>query len=294
MFFVISGYLYFLNINNLSWEAYLSKTNKRFLTILLPYISWNIIALMLSPSHLTSLSLYDILQGFWGQGKGFFPWNSPLWFLRDLMIVQLLTPLIYIIIKETKYWFVGLLLLLLFLGVLPTATSYGFTTVSLVYFSIGAYIGIFHKMFYIKLLKKRKILFYTYLLFVLVDWSIVSAKSMGYQTLFQPFTNYIQSITIMVGIPSLFLVASKLARSQKFFIHLRKLSSAGMIIFCMHRLINSKISSIGLYILGKKSITSIEALIIYFITIALTLSICIWFHFLISKNLLLLKILNGK
>ena len=294
MFFVISGYLYFLNINNLGWDTYLSKTKKRLFTILVPYLSWNIIALMISPSLLSGLSLYHVLIGFWGQGEGLFPWNGPLWFLRDLMIVQLLTPLIYITIKKINYWFVSLLLLLLILGVLPTVTSFGFSTESLVYFSIGAYLGIFHKEFYSELYSKRKVIFKVYLILILVDWYLVSTKNLGFQTLFQPLSNYIHSITIMFGIPSLFLFASKLAKPQKFASQWKKFASASMIIFCMHRLINSKISALGLYLLGKESITSFEALIIYFLTIVLTLSICIWVHFFIAKSGLLVKILEGK
>lgn len=180
MFFVLSGYLYFLNIDYLSRDVYLSKTKKRLFSILVPYLSWNIIALILSPSRISGLSLYDVLLGFWGQGEGLFPWNGPLWFLRDLMIVQLLTPMIYITIKKTKYWFVSLLLLLLIVGVLPTATNLGFTIVSLVYFSIGAYLGIYHKEFYTELYSKRKVIFYGYIIFILADWYLIAAKNVGY------------------------------------------------------------------------------------------------------------------
>lgn len=294
MFFVLSGYLYFLNISNLNIVLYLSKTKKRLISILVPYLSWNVIALMLSPSRISGLSLFDILQGFWGQGVGLFPWNGPLWFLRDLMIVQFLSPLIYITIKKTKYWLVGMLLLLLIVGVLPTATSLGFTMVSIVYFSVGAYVGIYHKEFYIDLYSKRKLIYRLYLMFILIDWYVIAAKNVEYQTSLQPYANYIHSCTIIFGIPSLFLFASKLAKSQKFSSQLKTLASAGMLIFCMHRLINSKISALGLFVLGKESITSLEALIIYFLTIGLTLSICIYIHFFIAKSRFLVKILEGK
>lgn len=294
MFFVISGYLYFLNINDLSKDIYLDKTKKRLISIIVPYLSWNVISLILSPSRISGLSLYDILLGFWGQGEGLLPWNGPLWFLRDLIIVQLLTPFIYITIKKTKYWFVGLLLLLLIVGILPTATSFGVTIGSLVYFSIGAYLGIYHKEFYTELYSKRKVIIYLYIFSILVDWYIITTKNLGYQTTLHPYSNFIHSCTIIFGIPSLFLFASKLAKSLKFSNQWKKLASASMLIFCMHRLINSKISAMGLFFLGKESITSIEALIIYFVTIFSTLSICIWVHFVIAKSSLMVKILEGK
>ena len=231
MFFVMSGYLYFLNINVLNRDIYLNKTKKRLISILVPYLSWNVISLILNPSRLSGLSFFDILLGFWGQGEGLFPWNGPLWFLRDLMIVQMLTPLIYITIKKTKYWFVGLLLFLLIVGVLPTETSLGFTIVSLVYFSIGAYVGIYHKEFYTDLYRKKKVIYGVYITFILVDWYLIAAKNLGYFTSLQPYSNYIHSFTIIFGIPSLLLFASKLAKSLKFTNQWKKISSASMLIF---------------------------------------------------------------
>ena len=210
------------------------------------------------------------------------------------MIVQLLTPVIYVTIKKTKYWFVGLLFLLLIVGILPSATSLGFSTVSLIYFSIGAYVGIYHKEFYTELDRKSKVIISVYIILILVDWYLIATKNVGYQTTLQPYSNYIHSCTIIFGIPSLFLFANKLAKSLKFSNQWRKLASASMLIFCLHRLINSKISALGLFLLGKESITSIEALIIYFLTIVLTLSICIWVHFFIARSSLLVKILEGK
>jgi hypothetical protein len=199
------------------------------------------------------------------------------------MIVQLLTPVIYVTIKKTKYWFVGLLFLLLIVGILPSATSLGFTTVSLIYFSIGAYVGIYHKEFYADLFSKRMVIHALFIIFSLVDCYLVFAKNLGYLSALQSYSNNIRSFVIIFGIPSLFLFASKLAKSLKFSDQWKKLASASMLIFGLHRLINSKISALGLFLLGKGSITSIEALIVYFLTIVLTLSICIWVHFLLQK-----------
>ena len=63
----------------------------------------------------------------------------------------------------------------------------------------------------------------------------------------------------------------------------QKLASSGMVIFCMHRIINSKISAVGLLILDKPEITGVEAVTLYFITIFLTVVICYGAYFFISK-----------
>ena len=42
-FFFISGYLFFLNVNNFKKEVYLKKLRKRFFSLFIPYICWNLI-----------------------------------------------------------------------------------------------------------------------------------------------------------------------------------------------------------------------------------------------------------
>ncbi len=43
IFFFISGYLFFLNVENFNHHAYIKKLNKRLYSLLIPYIVWNII-----------------------------------------------------------------------------------------------------------------------------------------------------------------------------------------------------------------------------------------------------------
>lgn len=46
-FFLISGFLFFLNVNNWEKQVYVSKLKSRSKTLLLPYILWNALPILL-------------------------------------------------------------------------------------------------------------------------------------------------------------------------------------------------------------------------------------------------------
>ena len=104
-----------------------------------------------------NLTLKNILSCFWkcngelfmsiastgervAAGGSPFPINPPLWFIRDLMIVVCFTPLIYYIIKRTKYFFIAVLALLFFIPNLHVPYLSAF-----LFFSMGAYFSIYKK-----------------------------------------------------------------------------------------------------------------------------------------------------
>lgn len=144
IYFFISGFVFFLGIR-LTKKTYLRKLRNRMNTLLIPYVIWNIVAtlwaaLRLLPclsslfpnAHLTQMdfSLPAILNTFWDASKGIFtrpplegetvnshiyPQDYPLWFVRDLMIVVLCTPLLckllqwmrgYLAVMLGTSWFV--------------------------------------------------------------------------------------------------------------------------------------------------------------------------------------------
>ncbi len=128
IYFFISGFVFFFGIE---WNrtTYLRKLKNRVKTLLIPYLVWNTIAIVLSFIRLLpffdeflaatpadfQFSIQGLLYCFWNnlydffpalldlqsssQSGPIFPINIPLWFLRDLMIVVLCTPLLYRLLK---------------------------------------------------------------------------------------------------------------------------------------------------------------------------------------------------
>lgn len=111
-YFAISGFLFFLGVKTIT-DCY-PKIRKRIHTVLLPFILWNIIAIfeqfIFSKLPGTRVFMHrDILYQFLKPSGlyDFFigPASFHLWFLRDLIVYIILSPLIYWLIKRFG-WFV--------------------------------------------------------------------------------------------------------------------------------------------------------------------------------------------
>lgn len=149
LFFLISGYLFFLNGNLERKKDWIYKYKRRIHSLLVPYIIWNLIGVVLFLlKFLPIINNYFpglkgikvdfplILSCFWAidLGGDANPINYPLWFLRDLMIIVFITPFIYWLVKN-KYSIWLLLILSIF-----SVNIIGYT--AFIYFSIGAYFAI--------------------------------------------------------------------------------------------------------------------------------------------------------
>jgi hypothetical protein len=64
----------------------------------------------------------------------------PLWFLRDLMVVSLLTPVIYVLIRKLGYWLLAVLTIYYLSGV--CAFVPGLSAYAIYFFSFGAFFSI--------------------------------------------------------------------------------------------------------------------------------------------------------
>lgn len=146
VFFVISGYLFFRFVEVWTAAVYWQKMRRRVKNLLLPYIVWNL--LMAVKLHQFD---WDIFWVFWRQAGVQVDWlgnlhlmtapaNMPLWFLRDLMVVSLLTPLIYIGVRRLGLWLMGILAVFYLSGVY--AFIPGLSAYSVFFFTLGSFLGI--------------------------------------------------------------------------------------------------------------------------------------------------------
>lgn len=166
-FFTISGYLYFYQIHHFDSKQYVKKSKKRFWGLFVPYIIWNVIAIpfmtllrcntLIREGGIKFLwddllaVVTDPVKVFWGIyevtssdvfGNDIYSlWcmDLPLWFVRDLMLICLLTPLIYWFIKKLGVLGMILLFIPVAMGLRPIATP---RLTSIFYFMLGAYFSI--------------------------------------------------------------------------------------------------------------------------------------------------------
>ena len=162
IYFVISGYLFFLN-GRFSMEEYYRKLRRRIKSLLIPYIIWNTLAIimlvivLLSPfvsmmkyGEEVNLSIGNILSCYWIYDGGFAgvniptstaPINMPLWYIRDLIVMVLLSPAIYWLLKKLGIIFLSLMCVLWIYYSIETASVY-VPREALFFFSLGAYFSV--------------------------------------------------------------------------------------------------------------------------------------------------------
>ena len=181
VFYVLSGFLFFYKVSEFNKTCYFSKLQKRIHSLLIPYLFWNlfsplvvILGQILVPgvfsgerTNITDYSWIEWLQMFWNNAGTGYPVSSQLWFLRDLMIVVVASPLVYIFVKYTKIVGVLLLWILWVFDIEPSVTGINITSFFL--FSLGAYFSI-HKVNFVSLSTSmyKKRIGVLYLLFLIL------------------------------------------------------------------------------------------------------------------------------
>lgn len=152
VFFLISGYYFFYGRDFCKVE-YLRKMKKRSKTLLLPYLLWNLLPML----NIVAGNVFSIvfrgksteaLQGYfadlWNQGvwhiwwdvtAGTMPYDSPLWYVRDLIVMCVLSPLVYVFAR--RFGLIGgtILTLLYVLGFNTGIVGLGMASIT--FFTLG-------------------------------------------------------------------------------------------------------------------------------------------------------------
>ena len=143
LFFILSGYFFFYNFSiNKTFLYY----RKRYKSLLIPYIIWNVLLflffILIQKIEFTSkYSSYEILTFDFSSFFKYLlvePISGQLWYIRDLILFVILSPLIFYILK-IKFAFLLLLFFLIF-NWHPIDTSF-FSTEGVLFYSVGAYLG---------------------------------------------------------------------------------------------------------------------------------------------------------
>lgn len=179
LFFFISGFLFFFR-TDFTRDAYVRKLKKRISSMLIPYIVWNIIILLITlviQTYFSSIlsgqskliadyNRHDWINIFWAMDSGG-PICGQLWFMRDLMAVSILSPLIYYFVKYCKIYGVAAL------GALWLTDTWvsvpGFSIAAIFFFTLGAWFSINRHDFTSVFYSKRRLVTSIYLTIVAFD-----------------------------------------------------------------------------------------------------------------------------
>ena len=284
LFFFMSGFLFFLNISKFDKPSYKTKLQGRIKTLLVPYLFWNLVALAflhcahkfgLTSTFQYSTNLQYLVDCFWGKnvaGNMSYPVSYQFWFIRDLMVAVVLTPIIYFFCKKIRIYGVILLGSLWFAGFrLQSLEMWGFSSACVFFFTAGAYMGINKRNLIEDFHKIRNLSFAIYPLLAFAD---LLTKKYG-------FNIYIHKFGIIVGIVLCLNLVSFLFEKGKIK-PVPFLSAASFFVFAVHDpFILTPLRKISFLLLRPENDLFITGL--YFFNVIFTIFVALGLYYLISR-----------
>jgi len=149
-FFFVSGFLFFY-----SQRSFSQKLRTRVSTLLVPYLFWNSLILLvyvglmllgkpmeIADKNIADFHFIDFIRAFidrgkWDNGNGQ-PLLCPYWYVRNLMVLSIVAPLLQMVIRGAK-GIVTLSVLLAWWMILPYN---GMVAQSLLFFCMGAFFSV--------------------------------------------------------------------------------------------------------------------------------------------------------
>lgn len=275
LFFMVSGYLFFLNYEKFSLPWFKRKLKKRIRTLLIPYIFgillvyifFNVSGLLFKGIMSSGSSHdYNPLTMFWHPLP-----NAVLWFLRDLMVVMLLSPIVIKIMEWTR-WSVLILIFVLWVTDIWRFQLPGLSSISFLFFYIGACLSC-NKIDFPEKLCSYNTLFLTLipLLFVVL---VITAY------LFQ--SEYLTKLSIFLGIPTIVIISNKLLTPQKMSkINFGFWMPATFFVYAYHVMIEVIIKKSLFTVIHPNN--AIWNYVIFFVTVFLCISFLCGVYYVINK-----------
>lgn len=262
LFYFISGVLFFKSVNCI--KDCISGIRKRIRSLLVPYMIWNIIfigwylfmsvipgiARFVNSDMVSHFSLEDPIASL--DYLLLEPAGFHLWFLRDLILYVLLSPLIYVACQ--RFSLVALLLFLVLFGWINRC--------GLPYFSAGAVVAIHYGLdVFDKGLFKSKVV--RFILFVMFGTKCImtmlpSCSAILHNPYFQQIANMAGIISVWWGYDVMFRTISA-GTLEKTLLYISKYS---FFIYLFHEPALNIIKKMGLFIIGVNDMTLVVLYII--------------------------------
>lgn len=255
IYFFIAGYVFFLGVN-LTIEIYGQKLKNRSHSLLVPYISWNIMAVLIAlPAFLPEFrsvlpnldnikmlwSIPSILETFWNSWYGIFstgspmppggdiyPQDYPLWFVRDLMIIAISAPLIFFCLKKTR-WYTVVLLGAMWLLFAPFKLGhFSQLLTGYFFFTWGAYLSYHGRDMIFEFRKHFRICLELYFLLSIVLWCFSDMPLWLFK--------YLKCLNVVAGMVMAYGLAARLIESRRVKIS-RFLAASSFFVYAGHGIV---------------------------------------------------------
>lgn len=211
-FYIISAYLLMYKS-----EKYLFVLKKKMRSLLLPYIIWNLLAaIYIKLTQGDNLfSFYDLFIR---------PANFPLWFLRDLIFLVILSPIFRLLINQLKQFSLFLFIILYLMNAQEYLFLSNYESTSVFFFFMGAYWGILKYDF---ILSVKTVIMLAVITVVMYIMSII---------FYDTTHGVIQKIWLFLGSFSLISIINYFVKFVKLPNILFKVSGCSYFIYLSHKL----------------------------------------------------------
>ena len=262
LLFLISGYLFFINFDS-SKQTYWSKFQARIRTLLIPFLIWNIATLLIFAlaqtipltsgffsgvnSPIASYSFFDYFNAIFGINR--MPIAMQFWFIRDLMLLVLLTPIIHYAIRRIPLIFLVTLYSCWMVDYWPVYTP---AIEPVLFFSVGAFLG--ESKADIFALDKYGMVT-TPIYFLIVVFTSLFVQS--------PLTPYLHRTGIVLGMVSALFISKQVIKLPQAKNKLLELSTMSFFVFAAHEPLQLIIRKLAYRVLMPESMVS--ELVLYFV-----------------------------
>lgn len=232
LFFLISAILLFAKIDKYTYKNNLTKKVRK---LIIPYIFWNLLWIIIfaigqelvitneffsNPDR--TIANFTLKQ--WLNSFGLIEYNGssspflyPFWFIRDLIILNIIYPLIKWAIDRSGYFFIGLLILMYLFSINIGVLS----SEALLFFSVG-YIAVKQKITFEEIDKLSYLLvifiyLFTLILVFIYDINVILLK-----------------VNVMCGVLLMIKLSNNLSRKRYISEEILKISSYSFFIYATH------------------------------------------------------------
>lgn len=254
LFFLFSGFLFFKGVGRFDRTVYAEKLRKRWHSLAQPYLLWNILFVlwtlifMIGDIMLRGKPWSGIGEFFAENGYLHMLWNSgvlddritwlgtmahssspvlyPFWYMRDLMIMVVLSPAIYWLIKRLRLGYV-LLLMAVFLLDIRMPWFGNSEAMAILFFSIGAYFSIMKQDFTQVLWRWRYVICPLAIILIVAQTTTGSLNGNYTSLMVYYWLCVVQSFAFII-------VASALCRYKRLYEWSRRLAPTSFFIYALH------------------------------------------------------------
>lgn len=240
LFYLISGFLFFINYHG-TLEDYKLKLLSRTRSLLIPYLFFllcgSIVIFVIGRVYTINALIEIIKNGIVGSPPIFYP----LWFLRDLYVMVLVSPLVYWIIRKLPI----ILLVPIVIWILGKNPFVFPMTEAMLFFSLGGFLTTKHEL--LEQTNHRGVWWYISL------WVLFSFLNtyIGKNIVSLPYATH--CVILLLGIYAVWILYDRLYMSFDERIKNADIYKYSFLIFLIHEPILTIIKKTGLYFLGQTS-----------------------------------------